>query len=576
MPQSSDPANFDVFDPDKATAIERIPYAMAAVKQQVSLLYGNYPQPQYISPSANFDKYAEVLNQNAQIEYKANGLNSLMFDLGMDVAYAGFGVLKAYVDTDEPGPFGKDGKIIIRKMDPAKISVDPKAKRLKWCDLQYIIVEEELDLGTARRMYPGAKITEKMKGAAKPARDGMYGKNIISPVSIVGERASNRRDKVKILECWFKDDRLKFVAEEESIENRPEIINTETGLPEPNPDYDPEKPEIYDAPKVDEDGHVVGEWVPAYPDGRCIVLAGDTTVVQDFENPYWHRQAPFVFFRGSPSRKLMAVGDLTNIVKIDKKINDLMGRIHIMAQAEIERPIVADNRALRPPRMIYRLSGTATSVLVITPGSQFGRMPPTEIPQFPWVLLQRYDKAMDLVMAAAGITRGQVEEGSQLSAQAMSSLNDFAAGMLKTKAELIAEGMKDLGYQIQWLQRETYDDGIEIPISMPDGTTETVNWNQREAKSDYIMGIESGTGLPGAMAQQSQFGLSLWDKGLIDRTKALQMARIDDWQTIVDRIKTEEASRIQTDAFGRALGLYVKKLLLPDLKEKDAGRREAA
>lgn len=570
-----DTADFDVFAPEIACAKEKLPYAIAARDQQVSVLWGNYPQPQYISPGMTMDKYAEALNQNAQMEYKANSFNALCFDLGVDVSNGGWGVLKTYVDEDQPGPFGKQGKIVIEKMDPAKIAVDPKAKRLKWANLQFIIVEDEMDEGQARKAFKGAeyKITDALRGTTQEKHDGLYGHHLLSPVATVGENANTGRNRVKILECWFKDDRLKFVADEVTVNNEATKVS-EDGQIIPNPDYDDEKPEAYDTPEVDESGHVVGQWVPAYPDGRCIILAGDTVVVQDFENPYWHKQAPFVFYRGSASRKLFPSGDLVNIVKIDKKKNDLISRMHIMAQCEIERPMVCDNKAMRPPRQVFKLSGTSTAVLVIQQGSTFSRMPPSEIPQFPFVLLKLYDAAMDVAMAQAGISRGDVAEGAQLSAEAVSSLQGMAAGMLKMKAELIAEGMKELGYQVMWLQRETYDENIQIPVSMPDGTQQTVEWHEKEAASDYIVDIQSGTGLPGAQQAQSNEALAWYRENLIDRQKALQMLKVDDWQQICQRIDQKQDADIETIAAGRAQGLYLKEAIEPKKKDGAAGRKQ--
>src|ERR1051325_7404566 len=76
--------SFDIFVPEKQVAQERLPWAVNALRRLISLLYSNYPQPQYISPAQEFDQYAAALNQNAKIEYKANSFNSLMFDVGID------------------------------------------------------------------------------------------------------------------------------------------------------------------------------------------------------------------------------------------------------------------------------------------------------------------------------------------------------------------------------------------------------------------------------------------------------------------------------------------------------------
>ena len=125
-----------------------------------------------------------------------------------------------------------------------------------------------------------------------------------------------------------------------------------------------------------------------------------------------------------------------------------------------------------------------------------------------------------------------------------------------------------------WLQRETYDEDIVIPVALPDGTTENVQWNEHEAASDYIVDIQSGTGLPGAEAAQSNQAMGLWREALIDRPKALQMMKMNDWQAICERMDKKEQELISTDAAGRAQGLYLKKILEPENKSGASGRRE--
>lgn len=564
--------SFDIFVPDIDIASARLPFALCGLLQQVSMLYSNYPQPQYIAPSMDFDQYVAALNATKNIELKQNSFNALMFDVGIDVGYASFGCLKTYVDTDSEGPYGKEGKIVIQKMDPMKVAFDPKAKRLKWEDLAFIMVEDDYDLGTARRMFKGGAhlIDEGMTDRQGANNDGLFGHNMVSPVPNPIEGNAALRDQVQIIECWFKDDRLKFVADLELVDN-PEFLDEELlGLPIPNPDYDPDKPSSYTRAKIDDDGYVVGEWIPAYPDGRCIVLAAGKTAILDFANPYWHKRAPFTFFRGRPSRRLVTTGDLTDLVTIDMKKNDILSRVHIMCQNEIERPMVAETQTFRTPRAWMRMSGQSTSVIVKNPGREFMRLPPTEIPQFPWVYLQQLDRAMDMAMAVAGVMRGDLTEGSQLSAEAVSSLQGMATSMLKMKAELIAEGIKDLGYQLMYLQRQTYDMNIQIPVVTPDGEKMTVNWNDKEAASNYIVDIQSGTGLPGADSAQQAAAVPLFAQGLIDRQAALQDLRRPDWKEITSRMDKKKLDEETAQAAGRAMGLQIKGIQKEDGK---AGRR---
>ncbi len=558
--------SFDIFVPDVAIASERIAIALNAMMEQIALLYSNYPQPVFISPNEQQDQYAGALNQFAQIELKANSFNCQMLELGIDCGYAGMGVLKVYVDFDQTGPFGHEGKIVIKKIEPAKIAVDPKAKSLKWEDMGYIIYKDTFDLDQARKLFKGgaSKIKDDFQSTTDEKDiDSQYGTNLKSPVPNPIEGNNVLRNRVELMECWFKDGRLKFVAETEAVENKKMIDDPDVpGTKKLNPDYSKDQPEVYTRPKVDAEGYVVGKMEPAYPYGRCIVIAAGKRVIQDFANPYWHNKAPFVFFKGRPSRSLITVGDLIPIVKLDKKINDILSRIHMMAQEEIERPMKANTNTFKTPRAWFKMSGQRNAVVVTNSGTEFMRLPPTEIPQFPFLYLQILDRELNKAMAVAGIMQGQLQEGAQLSAEAVSSIQGMATAVLKMKAELIAEGIKELGYQLGWLVRETYPENITINLQEPDGKQIPVDWNESNAADDYVVDIESSSGLPGAQDMSLNQVLPLLREGVIDRQAALQMLRkiIPDWKNINGRIKEDLLKKIEADATGHAAGTNIRKL----------------
>jgi hypothetical protein len=570
------PANsFDIFVPDVAVANERIPFALLSIMEQIANIFTNYPQPAFVSPNDAEDQYAAALNQFAQIEMKANAFNVLMFDAGVDVGICSLAVLKTYVDFDETGPYGQQGKIIINKIDPSNIAFDPTARSLNWQHLRYIIHEEYIDLGEARKQYKSSayKIESYFQEADKNKHDdGMYGFNLTSPVPNPIEGNASNRNKVKIQECWFKDDRQFFQAETEAVDNRQFIPDDNNPtINKPNAEYNSDKPETYTRPKLDEAGFVVGDWVPAYPHGRCVVIAGNKSVIRNFANPYWHKRAPFVFLRGRPSKRLITTGDLMNIIRIDKKLNDIYARIHIMSQQEIERPIIAEVNTFRTPRAWFRMSGQASAVIVKNPGREFGRMPPTEIPQFVFVYIQLLEKALDKCMAVAGVMQGKIAEGSQLSAEAMQSIQGMATAVLKMKAELIAEGMKELGYQLMWLIRETYPQDIKVKITLPDGQTKEVNWNDDDAANDYLVDIDSASGLAGGHQANFMQTLQMYRENLIDQPAALQALRYGNWSQIVSRMQKQKEDDIKSAAAGRAMGVEIKQM---EKKDESAGRKQ--
>ena len=477
-----------------------------------------------------------------------------------------WGFSKCMLIMTRKRPYNHEGKIVIQKIDPSRISIDPKAKRLKWEDMGFVIYKDTFDLDQARKLFKGG--ADKIEDYFQVTNDDkdvdqQYGTNLKSPVPNPIEGNATIRNRVEIMECWFEDSRLKVVANTEGGVYKATIVVPDVpGSKKPNPDHDPDKPDIYTRPAVDEDGYVIGEMVEAYPHGRCIVIAGEKSVVQDFANPYWHNKAPFVFFKARPSRALITVGDLIPIMKIDRKINDILSKIHIMAQQEIERPMIAQTNTFKTPRAWFKMSGQASAVIVKNPGSEFMRMPPTEIPQFPFIYLQELMKQLEKAMAVAGIMQGKLQEGSQLSAEAVSSIQGMATSVLKMKAELIAEGIKELGYQLMWNIRETYPQNITVNLQEPDGTKTTVNWNEDNASDDYLVDIESSSGLPGQQDANAQQIIPLYRDGLIDRPAALQALRkiVPDWKYVVARMKQDDLKKIEADAAGKAMGTNIRKL----------------
>lgn len=562
----------DVFKPESKIAASAIPYAEACLTQQVAMLFTNAPQPTYISPTKEQDQYANAANETAKIELRANSFNSMGFDMGADLAYTNMAVLKTMVDWDQRGAFGQEGRIVIDRIDPEKMAVDPTAKKLEWSKMAWLIHSDDYDLGTARQMFPGGaqylgeNFTNKTTDQDK---DGMFGFNQVSPVGNPFDDSgkAKARNTIKIRECWLKDERLKFQAHEHTVINT-EFLVDDNGDQYANEDYDPELPEVYAAPIVDDDGFVQGEWVPAYPDGRCIVTAGDSVVITDIANPFWSKEAPFTFFRAKPSGKLICRGDVTNIAIVDAKINDVKRRIHIMAQGETERPMLAETNTFKTPRGWFKMSGQSTSVIVKNPGREFMRMPPTEVPAFLWLYLGELKQDLDMVCYVAGVLRGQVQEGQQVSAEGMQSMQGMATVVLRMKSMMIGEGMKTLGRQMLWLMRQTYPQDIKTVVTMPDGKPIEVEWSAQDYAIDYLVEVAPGSGLPGAEQAQEAKLIPLYREGAIDQIALLQGLNIHDWQAIVERMTKDRLAKIEAEAAGKALGMDIKKFN----KEKTDGK----
>lgn len=542
---------------DQLIAAAQIPVFQNAAYDKVAMLWSNFPRPVYTPIQESENSMIALANMLKDVELKVNSFNTMGFDLGLDQYFTDLALLKMYT-VNEEGIFGQDQKIVIEQADPFCFWPDPKATRLKWDKMKFLIYENEMTLGEVHSLFPGSQgVVKEGVRTDTPDADGTYGDNLKTVIPQNEAQGSLRsRDMVRITECWFKDYREDFEAdwdEEEYEEGGQTCV----------------RPCI----KVDDKGYVVGTWERAYPDGRCIILADDMHVISDYGNPYWHKKAPFIMIPARPGsrRQLLRPGEAVDVLRLHYKINDCEERTHRMAQNEIERPMLAETGTFPTPRSWYKTSKMAEAILVKNPGREFARMPPTETPQFAEAYLARLNTYVDRTTGISGVMRGQLAEGSQISAEAMSSLQGMGSTRLMMQSELIAEGMIEAGDMLFWLIRETYPSGIQCVVTMADGTSIPVIWNEDDLKTAYLVEIDSMSGLPGGKQAGANQAVTFFDKKLVDRQYALQANKVAGWQGIVQRMDQTKLAEIKASAEGRAIGVEVKKF---EKADNEPGRTE--
>lgn len=554
----------EAFNTERAVANESLPLMKAEILEQVAMLTSNYPQPTVIPLQESENAYVAGLNVIRDMIFKANHFDEKMRSAVYTSKFYNIGIFKTSVDDTQPGVFGRPERICIDVIDPENFHPDPKATSWDWETMSYLIVDHYIELGKLRKMYPerGFIVPESVATVDYARQQEQeFGDYLQSPVPKITTGVSTTRKIVRISECWFKDSRLKFEADTEVMDNKPDMK-----------DYNPDMPEQYNCPVLDEDGYVVGKWIPAFPNGRCIVTAGQF-VVLDISNPFLHGEAPVVVMPLGPSHEVDVPGDAFSLAKVIRKINSVQKRIMRYAQSEIERPMLADVMALPAPRQWLSLGSGSRDIIWKNAGKEFGRIPPVEIPAFTLPFVQWLQSIGDQVMGSSAISRGNVADGAQLSAEALSSLQSYSSSRLKLQAECIGEAMKKLGRQVMWLIRQTYDQQITCNVAQPDGTMVTIDWHKDwaeygqddeririEASEDYLVDIQVGTGLPASQQQASNLALSLFRERAIDQLALLQALKYPDYAQIVDRMKTQKSNDIMTQAAGRAFGDNIKSI----------------
>jgi hypothetical protein len=552
------------YNAEKGLAYKQIRVAKAYVNESVALLCVNRPQGSIVGMQESLNPLVAAGNQLVDAEFKANDFDSVFQSSIYDTKFFRVGWWKTWVDYTRYGPYGQKGKIVINSIDPENIHVDADCKHLDWSNMTYIIEESEHDIGDLRETYPvsGFEVSE---FAESPRMGNMLDErsqdNISSPLPKMGKGVAAKRQKIKTYECWFKDTRLEFIPERED-----------------KTDFDPLTGEMEiekDALKLDEDGYVLGEWLPMYPNGRCIVLCEDT-ILEDMPNRLPHGECPYVAVLTGPARNPFTPGIAVDLITMGQKYNDLISRKHHFGQSETTRPMECEMGTFSNTQYYKRVTNDPNKMVILSQGKTgtLNRRPPTETPTFVDNLTAEYKQLMDLVSGSSAIMRGTLSDGAQLSAEAMASLQQFASCRVAVEAKNSGSSVKKITRQVYWLIRATYDEGVKVQVTMPDGKTDTVDWQSDKAvfesqdemeiaklvsREDFIIEIKAGTGTPNAQQARKGEADHLYDRKAIDRPALLDAYEYPDRKQINTRMEERENTMVAQEALGRKLGMNIVK-----------------
>jgi len=549
---------------DQANARSPIAIAYASIQEQTALLSNNIAHPIMVATQESENLYVAASNQIMEAELEENDWDTLAMRAIYLADFYNVGYFKSLVDYQEYGPFGQLGKYCIEYVHPDNIYPDPRAKEFAWSHMDYIIEEHHFEIADIRQKWPvtGFKIPDDTESSMYTSmKDNQAEDTILSPIPKLAKGPSWKRQRIRVYECWFKDSRLKFVPQTEpEREEIDELGNVKT---------------IYKPLVTDGDGNVVGDWLPAFPNGRCIVIA-ERRILEDMQNRLPHGSAPYTLVKLSPSDNPYISGDATRIIQVADKINYLLAEVMSYYHTEIQRPILAELGALANKESYKKITNKANKVLLLNPGriGHIMRMPATDIPPIVLEIFKLWLQLLDLVAGSSSIMRGNLADGAQLSAEAMDSLQQQASQRVTMKAKQFNKSVKELGRQGFWLIRRTYDENIKMQVTLPDGSSAPFDWESDKAvfetgdeeeirklvsQEGHFIGIKAGTGQPNAQQARQQLAEHLYMINAIRRIDLLDSLEWPNRQEI-NKAKTEEfRSHIAAESLGRKLGLQIVK-----------------
>lgn len=549
---------------DDGLAHSPIALAYAYIQEQTALVSNNSGEPMIVAQQESQNQYISALNHILESEYVANNFDQIKIDLTYDGQFYNVGYFKTLVDDGRYGIYGQKGKLCIEHIDPEDVYPDPYAKQFTWEYWDYVIHKHEMEIGDIRQRWPitGFDVPDESESSMYSSMETQKAEdNIISPIPKLAKGPAVKRQKISVFECWFKDSRLKFVP----LYGEPTTELNEYG----------QKEEITKPFQYDEDGYIIGHWLPAFPNGRCMVVS-EHVILQDLENRLPHGKAPITPVKFSPSKNPFITGDAVRVLILADKINDVLANIHSYSQREIQRPMIVEMGTLINQQHYKRIPNKANKIIPVNMGKIGGimRLAFQEIPQFAWTLVSSYQSLMDLVSGSSAIMRGGIQDGAQLSAQAMQQLQSAASSRVTMKHKQLNTGIKEVGRQMAWLIRRTYDQKIQVQVTGADGSPANFDWESDKqvfesgdveeiaklvSMEDFTVGIKPGTGSPQAKEARMQAAMGLYDKKAIDRIELLTASEYPNRQAINQRMENQFKDRMAAEAMGRKLGLATVK-----------------
>jgi hypothetical protein len=147
------------------------------------------------------------------------------------------------------------------------------------------------------------------------------------------------------------------------------------------------------------------------------------------------------------------------------------------------------------------------------------------------------------------------------------------------KAKQFNKSVKELGRQLFWLIRRTYDEKITMQVVGPDGSSIPFDWESDKAvfeagdeqeiqklvsQEGHFVSIKAGSGLPNAKQARAQTAMSLYNNNAIDRIALLDANEYPDRAEINKRMEAQFKDRIAAESAGKELGLRVREALKVD------------
>lgn len=476
----------------------RLPTLIQAIEEYMSARLDESLIPSVVSRQAAMDPLCQALNYMKDEVLDDQRFQYLKLRMRFDQLRYRIGFFYVGIDPRQDGIFGHKGRHIIDRIDPRCIWPDAYARDWRFDSMRYLIIARPMDVSEIARTWPehARRITAdpRLSGTrAMGKEDDIVQEINNNAITFQGDSAMGytigRRDRALVLECYVRDGRVDKVPAAYNMDGTP-VRNL--------------------------DGEIIPKYVDRYPLGRKIVVCGDV-LLEDRDNPYPDGEPPIVAFPESPYEGLFSFSPLEALDICDRKVNKLAKDMFNNLEVNMNSPLLLSNKAFLKQSQYDNVKVKAGQVWTVRDNTTVKRLEPGMLPPETIAVIKFFASAADAVLGTTDITRGQLEAGTEVSAQTVQDMQMSQAKRARLKGEMDKESMQQLGYKVCGNLRKWSPSTMSITVKDPStGEDQELTWDSSKWQDSWVMKIEVASSSPGAKQSFEQQAVVLFEKGVVD------------------------------------------------------------
>ncbi|MEW6171865.1 MAG: hypothetical protein AB1510_02180 [Bacillota bacterium] len=490
----------------------RLNICFSIVEAILPWLTENKPEIIFIPGEKDDISHAEIMQKIVDNLWVRLAIQYILTRLAKAGLVFNKGFLKVLWNVDAAGGIGE---VDVRYVSPFKIYPDPDCQSPDIQDCMYVIESYPLDLGTIRRMFPKRGWKVKPDAQLSQMYPGEYCEpltarhNIDDVVTAGGNWRAKGRLRARIIECWFKDDTVEVLREQDS------------------------------------DGSEVTRHALKYPNGRVITVANGV-LLDDRPNPYLSSNGkvfPYVSFDNYDNLDedgieedtgggFWPISEVEQLTPIQNALDDLIRRVLDNAALTGNMQWILDQESGVDPETLTNQPGL---IVRKNKGTEVRREKPPEMAAYIMQLLTLLPTWGETVSGVHDVTQGRRPQGITAAA-AIAELQEAGQARIRLKNRSMEKTVKDLGELIKSRVMQFYPPGRIIRVVGKDKQVQFIPFDPRNIKGDFDVLVEAGSSLPVSKAGKYNQATFLFEKGAIDAQALLEAVEWPNREEVLQRM----------------------------------------